>query len=178
MGSALDAAGVVGLLLSRGLTVATGESLTAGLVAATLAEVPGCSAVLRGGVVAYDPVVKQSLLDVTPADLRHGVVSEAVAAAMAQGARRRLGADLGIGTTGVAGPDPLDGEAVGSVWIAVTTTSATSTRHLSLSGERAEIRCQTVAACWALVGEVLEAPRSDDSDPNDDSDANDAESRE
>ena len=81
-----DPAGVVGLLLDRGLTVATGESLTAGLVAATLADVPGCSAVLRGGVVAYQADVKQSLLDVPDAALDRGLVSRAVAEAMAAGA--------------------------------------------------------------------------------------------
>ena len=113
---------MVATLLERGLTVATGESLTAGLVAATLAEVPGCSAVLRGGVVAYQADVKRQLLDVSDEELGAGPGQPSRwREAMARGAARRLGADVGIGTTGVAGPDPHDGEPVGSVWIAVVT---------------------------------------------------------
>jgi nicotinamide-nucleotide amidase len=135
--------------------VATGESLTAGLVAATLAEVPGCSAVLRGGVVAYQADVKQSLLGVSAEAIDAGLVSRAVAEAMAMGAARRLQADVGIGTTGVAGPDPHDGEPVGSVWIAVATPDALVSRQLMLPGDRAAIRRQTVEACWGLVLDTL-----------------------
>jgi nicotinamide-nucleotide amidase len=146
---------VVQRLLDRGLTVATGESLTAGLVAATLAEVPGCSTVLRGGVVAYQADVKVSLLDVSDAAIGEGLVSRAVAEALASGAARRLRADVGIGTTGVAGPDPHDGQPVGSVWIAVATPDALASRQLTLAGDRAAIRRQTVEACWSLVLDTL-----------------------
>lgn len=146
-----DPAAVVHLLLDRGLTIATGESLTAGLVAASLAEVPGCSSVLRGGVVAYQADVKHSLLDVSSEALAEGLVTRAVAEGMAAGAARRLGADVGVGTTGVAGPDAHDGEPVGSVWIAVVTGDGAVARHLALSGDRADIRRQTVEACWDLV---------------------------
>lgn len=159
-----EPADVVGLLLARGLTIATGESLTAGLVAATLAEVPGCSSVLRGGVVAYQADVKASLLDVTDEALGEGLVSRAVAEALAAGAARRLGADIGIGTTGVAGPDSHDGEPVGSVWIAVVTPDGAAARHLVLAGDRAGIRCQTVEACWDLVIDTL-APAPDSPRP-------------
>jgi nicotinamide-nucleotide amidase len=150
--------GVVGRLLELGLTVATGESLTAGQVAATLADVPGCSAVLRGGIVAYQADVKADLLDVPAEALAQGVVSREVAEAMAAGAARRLGSDVGIGTTGVAGPDPHDGEPVGSVWIAVVTPRGTLSRHLDVEGGRAEIRRQTVEACWSLVLNALGEP--------------------
>jgi nicotinamide-nucleotide amidase len=150
------AAVVVTRLHERGLTIATGESVTAGLVSATLAEVPGCSAVLRGGVVAYQADVKESLLGVPRAAIEGGLVSRSVAEAMAAGAARRLGADIGIGTTGVAGPDPHDGEPVGSVWIAVATDAGARARHLSVDGDRAQIRRQTVEACWDLVLELLE----------------------
>ena len=153
-----EPADVVARLLDLGLTVATGESLTAGLVAATLADVPGASAVLQGGVVAYQADVKADLLDVPAEALAHGVVSREVAEAMAAGAARRLGADVGIGTTGVAGPDPHDGEPVGSVWIAVATPEGTISRHLVVEGDRAGIRRQTVEACWTLVLEALGAP--------------------
>ena len=146
---------MVALLLDRRLTVATGESITAGLVAGTMAEVPGCSAVLRGGVVAYQADVKATLLDVPTDALEQGVVSEAVAVAMARGAASRLGADVGIGTTGVAGPDPHGGQAVGTVWIAASTDGRVRTARLALSGDRAAIRRQTVEACWALVGDLL-----------------------
>jgi nicotinamide-nucleotide amidase len=149
---------VVAGLLDRGLTVATGESLTAGLVCATLADVPGCSAVLRGGVVAYQAEVKQALLGVSADALAGGVVSDRVAAELAEGAARRLGADIGIGTTGVAGPDPHDGEPVGSVWIAVAGPARTATVHLQLEGGRDRIRRQTVAACWELLLETLGEP--------------------
>ncbi len=153
-----DPASVVAGLLDRALTIATGESLTAGLVAATLAGVPGCSSVLRGGVVAYQADVKRSLLDVSAEALAAGLVSRQVAEAMADGAARRLGADVGVGTTGVAGPDPHDGEPVGSVWIAVVTPDGPVSRHLSLAGDRAGIRRQTVEACWDLVLDALGPP--------------------
>lgn len=150
--SALD---VLAALGRRGWSIATGESLTAGLVASALADVPGASATLRGGVVAYQVPVKAALLSVSEADLAHGVVSAEVARAMARGAADALGADVGVGTTGVAGPEPHDGEPVGSVWIAVTSPLGTAARHLHLTGDRPAIRAQTVAACLALLGEEL-----------------------
>ncbi len=146
---------VVARLTDRGLRLATGESLTAGLVAATLADVPGCSAVLQGGIVAYQVAAKRELLGVPEQALADGVVSEAVARAMAEGARRVLDADLGIGTTGVAGPEPHEGAAVGTVWIAVAGPDRTLARSLQLSGDRTLIRRQTVAACWDLLDELL-----------------------
>lgn len=149
---------VVNRLAARGLTVATGESVTAGLVAATLAEVPGCSTVLRGGIVAYQADVKADLLGVPPEALAEGLVSAAVALAMARGAAAATDAQVGIGTTGVAGPDPHDGEPVGSVWIAVVAPGVEQARHLGLAGDRADIRCQTVAACWDLVLQVVRPP--------------------
>ena len=115
------AAQIVHLLTQRGETVAVAESLTGGLVAATLISVPGASAVVRGGVVAYMTDLKASLLDVDPELLaREGAVHPDVAAAMAHGVADRLGATYGVATTGVAGPDPQDGHPVGEVWIAVS----------------------------------------------------------
>jgi nicotinamide-nucleotide amidase len=147
---------IVAMLLDRRLTLATAESLTAGLVAATMADVPGCSSVLQGGVVAYQSRIKRDLLGVPEDALSHGVVSEPVARAMAAAARRLLSSDVGIGTTGVAGPDPHEGSPVGSVWIAVAAPEGTRSRHLSLSGDRTQIRRQTVSACWDLLTETLE----------------------
>jgi nicotinamide-nucleotide amidase len=140
----------------RGFTIATAESLTAGLVSAAIADVPGCSAVFRGGVVAYATDVKGSVLGLDPVDLVH-VVSERVAAELARHACRVLDADLGISTTGVAGPDSLDGQEPGSVWIAVhdRTTTRTHTRHLALSGNREEIRAGAAMAAISLATELV-----------------------
>ena len=96
------------LLRARGWSVATAETCTGGLVAHRLISVPGSSAYVRGGVVAYANEVKTGLLAIDPALIaRHGVVSPACALALAQAARRALGADVGLATTGIAGPpDP------------------------------------------------------------------------
>ena len=145
-----------------GLTIATAESLTAGLVAATLADVPGCSAVLRGGVVAYATDVKGSLLGLDPAALAH-VVSRPVAEQLAERACAVLNADLGLGTTGVAGPDPLDGQPAGTVWIAAhhRPTGRSAARLLALPGDRAAVRHATVTAVLALAGDLLTAVDDD-----------------
>lgn len=145
------AAQVVEALRARGWRVGTAESLTAGLVASGIADVPGCSDVLRGGVVAYAVDVKAAVLGIPDEVLDAGVVSREVAEAMAQAARRVLSADVGIATTGVAGPDPHAGEPVGSVWIAVAGPEAVLSRHLRFDGDRAEVRRATVSACWELV---------------------------
>jgi PncC family amidohydrolase len=107
--------------LERGLTVATAESCTGGLVAHLLTEVPGASGYLRGGIVAYANDVKESLLGVQGDVLEaHGAVSAQVALGMAEGARTRLGAHVGVGVTGVAGPDGgTDQKPVGLVYVAV-----------------------------------------------------------
>ncbi len=150
------AADIIERCAARGLTIATAESLTAGLVASTLAEVPGCSAVLRGGVVAYAVDVKADVLGIDRELLAH-VVSEPVAAALASRACAVIGADLGIGTTGVAGPQALDGQPAGTVWIAVhdARSGRTRTRALALDGDREAIRSGTVDACLDLVAGVL-----------------------
>src|SRR5262249_11029882 len=126
-------------------TVGTAESVTGGLVAAALTMVPGASAVVRGGIVAYAADLKSSLLSV-PADLieRVGTVHPDVALAMASGARIRLGATVGVATTGVAGPDPADDQPVGTVHIAVSTSARAIHEALLLSGDRPEIRQNTV----------------------------------
>lgn len=122
--SAPSAHGVAVSLVSRctetGVTLATAESLTAGLVAATVATVPGASAVLRGGLIVYATELKHELAGVD-ADLlaARGPVDPEVAAQLARGAAVRCGADLGVGVTGVAGPDPQNGHPVGEVWIGV-----------------------------------------------------------
>jgi nicotinamide-nucleotide amidase len=146
------------LLIARDETVATAESLTGGLVAAALTSVPGSSAAVRGGVVAYATELKAALLGV-PADLleRHGAVHGAVAEAMAEGARDRLGASTGVATTGVAGPDPAEGKPVGTVFVAVAGPGGLASRQLALTGHREEIRAATVeSALGLLVGALQE----------------------
>lgn len=137
-------------LAGRGWTLAVAESLTGGLVTATLVEVPGASAVLRGGVVAYATDLKASLLDVDAGLLaERGAVDPDVAAAMARGAARRLGADVGLATTGVAGPDPQDGHPPGTVHVAVVTPDGLRVASLALPGDRAAVRA---AACAEVLG--------------------------
>jgi len=143
---------VVRALAERGLTVAVAESLTGGLVVAELVSVPGASAVVRGGVVAYATELKHELLGVDAALLAAGgPIQAAVAEQMATGVRLRLGADLGLATTGVAGPDPQDGHAPGEVWIAVATSAGVTSLRLELGGDRVAVRRETVEAVLGLV---------------------------
>src|SRR5919206_1744991 len=120
-------------LLARGETVAAAESLTAGLFCATLAEVPGASATLRGGAVVYATDLKTTLAGV-PADLLadHGPVSEPTAAALAEGIRIRCAATWGVGLTGVAGPDPVDGHRPGRVYLGLSDGLVTVVHELDL----------------------------------------------
>lgn len=129
------------LLASSGLTVATAESCTGGSVAAALTHQAGASAFFRGAVVAYQNDIKTKLLGVSSTDIeRHTAVSEPVALAMAEGVRRLLGADIGISTTGVAGPGGGSTEIpVGTVWIGCATAEGSSAHCLRLSGTRAEV---------------------------------------
>jgi nicotinamide-nucleotide amidase len=150
------AAAVLSALTAAGQTVAVAESLTGGLVAAALASVPGASAAFRGGVVAYATDLKAALLGVDAGLLaRCGAVDPDVAAAMAAGARSRLGATAGAATTGVAGPDPSDGQPVGTVFIAADAGAGPVTRRLSLTGNRNEIRRAAATECLRLLLGVL-----------------------
>ena len=142
----------------RSWTVAVAESLTGGSVCAALVDVPGASAVLRGGIVAYATDLKGSLLGVDAVLLAaRGAVDPDVARAMALGVRDRLGADVGLATTGVAGPDPQDGFAPGTVHVAVATPAATVVRSLQVPGPRAEVRAQTVRAVLQLAMDQVAA---------------------
>lgn len=143
----MTAADVIRSLAERGLTVAVAESLTGGLVVAELVSIPGASAVVRGGVVAYATELKHELLGVDAALLAAGgPIQAAVAEQMATGVRARLGADVGLATTGVAGPDPQDGHPPGEVWIAAATPTGVTSMHLELGGDRAAVRRETVDA--------------------------------
>jgi len=154
------AAGVLSILKERGETLATAESLTGGLVAATIVDVPGASAVFRGGLVAYATELKAALVGV-PDDLlaERGPVDPDVARALARGARERCGADWGLAATGVAGPDPQDGHPVGRVYVAVSGPGVDEVRELTLTGNRPAIRAGSVAAVLVLLEDTLVSAR-------------------
>ena len=152
---------LIGELTRRRLTIAVAESLTGGLVVAELVSVPGASAVVRGEVVAYATELKTSLLGVD-ADLlaERSPIDPEVARQMAEGVRQRLGhdgapADIGLATTGVAGPDTQDGHPVGEVWIGVAFGGAVTAHGLRLKGDRASIRSASVSESLARVLELL-----------------------
>jgi nicotinamide-nucleotide amidase len=154
---AVAAAAVVHSLVDRRETVATAESLTGGLVASTLVEIPGVSAVYRGGLVVYATDLKHALAGV-PEDLlaERGPVDPDVALALAAGARDRCGADWGLATTGVAGPEPQDGKPVGLVYVAVAGPDGTTVRELKLEGNRADIRTESVTSVLQLLADRLD----------------------
>ena len=150
------AAVVVRTLQAAGATVAVAESLTAGLVGGALTEVPGSSAVFRGGVQVYASDLKTSLAGVPEAVLaEHGAVSEPTAAALAEGVRDRLGATYGLALTGVAGPDPQEGHPPGTLHVAVAGPAGTKVRSLRLPGDRTRVRLLAVNAGLDLLRRVV-----------------------
>jgi nicotinamide-nucleotide amidase len=157
-GDGLDAAvgRLVALLLERGVTLATAESLTGGMVGAVLTDVPGVSAVYRGGVVVYATDLKAKLAGV-PEDLLAAVgpVHPDTAAALASGVRERLEADYGLATTGVAGPDPQAGIEAGTVYVAAAGPRSVQVRKLQLAGDRTAVRRGSVQAVLELGAAVV-----------------------
>ena len=157
------AADVVALLTERGLTVAVAESLTGGLLVAELIAIPGASAVVRGGVVAYATALKHSLLGVSaPLLAAHGPVHPEVASQMASGVRRHLAidgsfADVGLSTTGVAGPGPQDGHPAGTVFVGVAIAEDVRVLRLSLDGDRDGIRRAVVSESLVLLRSRLQS---------------------
>lgn len=147
--AALD---VVDALRGTGQTVAFAESLTGGLLCSTLVDVPGASDVLLGAVVAYAPEAKRDVLGVDGDQIEeNGTVHPDTAAQMAEGVAKLFDATWGVSTTGVAGPEPSEGKAVGTVHVAVSGPAGTQTRDLSLDGDRSMIREQTVDAALSLL---------------------------
>jgi nicotinamide-nucleotide amidase len=145
-------------LVASGRTVAAAESCSGGLIAKMLTDEPGASAYFKGGVVAYDNRVKTVLLDV-PASLieSEGAVSEVVARAMAEGARRRLGVDYALSATGIAGPEGgTQDKPVGTVFVALADAGETSSLRLSLPGDRATIRKNTAISVLDLLRRRLD----------------------
>ncbi|MDR2896823.1 MAG: CinA family protein [Propionibacteriaceae bacterium] len=159
---------LAGLIISRltalGQTLATCESLTGGLIVASLVDVPGASLVVRGGLVTYATDLKTRLAGV-PAQMiaDETVVSQAVAEAMAIGCQRACLADWGIGVTGVAGPGPTDGVPAGSCWLTVAGPHQLNSRLLELPGDRSAVRWGVVEAALTAIAASCEvaAPDSD-----------------
>ncbi|TDE54578.1 CinA family protein [Nonomuraea mesophila] len=154
-----DVAGVLRLLVAQGATVAVAESLTGGLIGASITSVSGASQAFVGGVISYATDLKRELLGV-PGELlrREGAVHPDVAAAMAAGVARVCGATYGLAVTGVAGPEPQDGRPVGTVHAAVCGPGGRiSARTLSLRGSRERIRVETVDEAVDLLAGVLKA---------------------
>jgi nicotinamide-nucleotide amidase len=138
---------VLDLLRSRGLTLALAESVTGGLVAARLTAIPGCSDVLRGSVVSYASDVKYDLLGVPPGP----VVTAEAAKAMAAGARRALGADVGLALTGVAGPGEQEGQPAGTLHVGVAVGEHVEAHSLRLPGQREQMRQFSVITSLDLL---------------------------
>jgi nicotinamide-nucleotide amidase len=147
-----DASLIISRLVARGETLAVAESLTGGLLAATIVNVAGASAAFLGGLIVYATPLKAILAGVD-ADLlaARGPVDPDVAEQLAAGARTRCAATWGLATTGVAGPTPQDGIAVGTVFIAIAGPGISRVEKLLLQGDRSEIREQSVAEALALL---------------------------
>jgi nicotinamide-nucleotide amidase len=151
-----QAARCLELLRARGQTLATAESLTAGLVSATVAAVPGASDVLRGGLTAYATDVKEGVLGIPSRVIAaHGAVSAECAEAMAMRARALFDADWAAATTGVAGPDSQEGKPAGLVFVAVAGPDRVRSRRLDLSGSRQQIRAASAGRVLQLLADVL-----------------------
>lgn len=151
------AAQVLALLAERGETLAVAESLTGGLVAAELTAVPGASKSFRGSVTAYATTLKKELLGVDGTLLaERGAVDPEVARQMAAGIRVALGADWGLATTGVAGPEGQDGQPVGTVFVAVAgPVGKGKVAALRLNGGREDIRRESVRSVLELLSGEL-----------------------
>lgn len=157
-----QAAGLVAALARAGVTVATAESCTGGLVAGCLTEIPGASAVLERGFVVYSNRAKEELLGVPAALLAaHGAVSAEVARAMAEGAMQRSAADRAVAITGIAGPDGgTPAKPVGLVFLALAARDRpTAVERQVFAGDRAGIRAAAVSRALALLAGPGEAPR-------------------
>lgn len=147
---------VATLLTEQGRSLGLAESLTGGLAAARLVNVPGASHWFRGAVVAYDPAVKFSVLDVPEGS----VVSEKAAQAMAEGARRVLDADVGLGVTGVAGPDEQDGRPPGTVFVGIAMGDSAEAVEMHLPGDRERVRQYATISALDLLRRRLMAAAS------------------
>ncbi len=158
MGHVTDlAAELVARARAAGVMIATAESCTGGMIAAAITDIAGSSAMFGYGFVSYADAAKTDMLAVRPALIAtDGAVSEAVARAMADGARRRSGADIAVAVTGIAGPDGGSAtKPVGTVWFGLATRTDLRAELLVFAGDRASVRAQTVAHALILLGAAI-----------------------
>ena len=147
---------VVKSLKRKKMTLATAESITGGGLGAAITSVPGASDVFLGGLITYSDQSKTKFLDIAKRILtKHTAVSEEVAIAMAQSARKQFGTDYAIATTGVAGPGKAYGQKAGTVWVAIDSKKGPITLCLALSGTREDIRHATIQSALAAFTRIL-----------------------
>jgi nicotinamide-nucleotide amidase len=148
---------LVGDLGSRGITLATAESLTGGALGALITAIPGASQTYVGGVITYATEIKVQVLGVSHETVdTDGVVSEKCAREMAAGVRELLGTDIGVSTTGVAGPMPQEDKPVGLAYVGVAHGDDVRVREVNAEGSRWDIRRAVVSAAMDLLGETVE----------------------
>jgi nicotinamide-nucleotide amidase len=147
---------VVKRLKRKKMTLATAESITGGGLGAAITSVPGASDVFLGGLITYSDQSKTKFLEIAKRILtKHTAVSEEVAIAMAQSARKQFGTDYAIATTGVAGPGKAYGQKAGTVWVAIDSKKGPVTLCLALSGTREDIRHATIQSALAAFTRIL-----------------------
>jgi len=147
---------VVKRLKRKKMTLATAESITGGGLGAAITSVPGASDVFLGGLITYSDQSKTKFLEIAKRILtKHTAVSEEVAIAMAQSARKQFGTDYAIATTGVAGPGKAYGQKAGTVWVAIDSKKGPITLCLALSGTREDIRHATIQSALAAFTRIL-----------------------
>ena len=144
---------VLDALRAKGMTLVTAESLTGGGIGAALTAVPGASDVFKGGVISYVDQIKEKVLLVSPEVLNHfGAVSSSTAAAMADGARKLLTADIAVSVTGLAGPGGDNfGNPVGTVFIGFSSQNGSLVKECHFIGSREEIRLQTISTALKFI---------------------------
>ena len=147
---------IVKTLTLRGETISTAESITGGLISGAITGVPGSSEVFLGGVISYSNQMKKDELGITAADIKKvGVVSEAIAVAMALAIQKRTKSTWAISSTGVAGPGPVDGIPAGTVWIAIAGPKIAQGIELSIAGKREIVRLGAVESALGAFERIL-----------------------
>lgn len=152
----MTAQAIIRGLQAQGLTVATCESLTGGMICAALVDVPGASRVVRGGLITYQTDTKSLLAGVDAGLIEaHGVVSAEVARAMAAGARDALHADIAVSATGMASPGEIGDPPAGTVFVGLASAAGVQAVELHLTGDRQAVRQQTVDTAIKLIGQEI-----------------------
>ena len=152
----MTAQAIIRGLQAQGLTVATCESLTGGMICAALVDVPGASRVVRGGLITYQTATKSLLAGVDAGLIEaYGVVSAEVARAMAAGARDSLHADIAVSATGMASPGEIGDPPAGTVFVGLASATGVQAVELHLTGDRQAVRQQTVDAAIKLIGQEI-----------------------